>query len=402
MAPCTTIRGILSFLALLLDAAGAYRFHEDDTCDAADGVDDSSILRTSYESLLELQAPMTLTDFNELPELTNNYTKDKEFDKDTQDAFGTVFMARDKHTDEVVVVKNISRANYSSAEDEVMSLRLPFVAEIVSKEQKYRSAGDNVSLVMRKYKALASMMWNVARDKWKSWGKQMAYGVWMLHRRQYLHGNLKLENTFIVDDGTDDRVVLAGFGKGTQNCRANACTKKKQGTLGYMAPSILEGQSYGYEVDWWALHVSVATMQAGKRQFAGENRESVTSNIMRYAFQDSFVTDEQFREYLMSTIVTKTAFEALKRNSVRLKMVHKASEHPILRNTFWHGMDPTTQADEIDEFWFQVCTNYSRPENECKRVEGLPEWTNVLPPEDWSDCLSEKWFSSEFWACARR
>eukprot|EP00928_Gymnodinium_smaydae_P094444 TRINITY_DN7935_c0_g1_i1.p1 TRINITY_DN7935_c0_g1~~TRINITY_DN7935_c0_g1_i1.p1 ORF type:complete len:225 (+),score=41.11 TRINITY_DN7935_c0_g1_i1:55-729(+) len=210
MAPCAMKKAVLSLLGFLLHATDAYRFEEDNLMDEADVVNVSSTSRTSYESLLELKNPMEKVDFDNLQNLADYYKDMKRFDAG---AFGTVFTATDIATQEAVVVKEIPREKYSSAEDEVMGLGLPFVAESIKKDgnSKYKS-GDKVALVMRKYKESAIHMKTAWETHWKSWGEQIAYGLWMLHRKGWLYGDLKLDNTFITDEGKDENVVLADFG----------------------------------------------------------------------------------------------------------------------------------------------------------------------------------------------
>eukprot|EP00928_Gymnodinium_smaydae_P094446 TRINITY_DN7935_c1_g1_i1.p1 TRINITY_DN7935_c1_g1~~TRINITY_DN7935_c1_g1_i1.p1 ORF type:complete len:253 (-),score=42.25 TRINITY_DN7935_c1_g1_i1:421-1179(-) len=252
MAPCAEKRAVLCFLGFMLHAADTYRFEGDDLMDDADVVNVSSAPRTSCESLLELNQPMTQKDFEQLPDLNDHYTKDEKFGDYVQGGVGEVYKAHDSANEEtVVVVKEIKRTDYVSAEHDVMSLNLPFIAEVISKggHSLYKSNDDKVALVMTKYETDVSTFRNKNRQfvdsKWKQWGKQMAYGLWQLHRRKILYADVKPENTFIVDD-VDEFVEDIVLG---QDCGPTACATSKRGSPSYMSPNILEGQPYGYEVD---------------------------------------------------------------------------------------------------------------------------------------------------------
>lgn len=53
------------------------------------------------------------------------------------------------------------------------------------------------------------------------------------------------------------------------------------GTPDYMAPEMLLGDSFGPEVDWWALGVIVFEFLMGYRPFTAETPEDIFNNVVR-------------------------------------------------------------------------------------------------------------------------
>ena len=59
------------------------------------------------------------------------------------------------------------------------------------------------------------------------------------------------------------------------------------GTPNYIAPEILQGEAYGFSVDWWALGVLMYEMMAGRSPFdiVGANNTADDTNTEDYLFQ---------------------------------------------------------------------------------------------------------------------
>ena len=82
-----------------------------------------------------------------------------------------------------------------------------------------------------------------------------------------LDSDLKLENLLLDAQGylkiTDFGLVKEGIG--TDDTTTTFC-----GTPEYLAPEILEEESYGKSVDWWALGVVMYEMLLGRVSMFGD------------------------------------------------------------------------------------------------------------------------------------
>eukprot|EP00928_Gymnodinium_smaydae_P017487 TRINITY_DN16687_c0_g1_i1.p1 TRINITY_DN16687_c0_g1~~TRINITY_DN16687_c0_g1_i1.p1 ORF type:complete len:428 (-),score=44.02 TRINITY_DN16687_c0_g1_i1:150-1385(-) len=316
-------------------------------------------------------------------------------------AFGTVLRAKrcgSKKYDLAVKQVHYRKCDASRADDcsvkthgfdpveiEPLMLNLPFVAELNSVFYSKRS--QRVSVLMRLYEGgnLADYVHGVfgAGAKFsvrqiRSWGAQIAYGLWQLHRSRFIHNDLKTENVLIHDSPSmrPRQLVLSDFGLTNKGCDAKACTNRLVGTLSYAAPAKLKKQQYGFEVDWWSFGVIMSEL-AGALPYVDREDESLMIKILLGKPDLTHVKDSELNTFL-SFILTRDSFDAkLGTDDARRLMVsERPSAHPILGHSFWHGSDNGSPAD-IDKFWSDaVCNKYSLHPEKC--AGGAV--SQVLPP----------------------
>src|SRR4029450_8674873 len=109
------------------------------------------------------------------------------------------------------------------------------------------------------------------------YGVQIADALAHAHDRQIVHRDLKGANVVITRDG---RVKVLDFGlarrldKATVDAitRSQASVERDRsivGTLPYMAPEVLAGETGGYQSDIWALGVLLSVAVTGQLPFGG-------------------------------------------------------------------------------------------------------------------------------------
>lgn len=94
--------------------------------------------------------------------------------------------------------------------------------------------------------------------------KDILRGVGYLHDNRIIHRDLKLENYLI---GADGKIKVADFGL---SAKLDYDDEKKFtvcGTPNYLCPEILRSKGHSYEVDIWAIGVSVYVMLFGRQPF---------------------------------------------------------------------------------------------------------------------------------------
>lgn len=89
--------------------------------------------------------------------------------------------------------------------------------------------------------------------------------------------------------GTDAIVKLADFGLATRSEELNSLSTQC-GTPAYVAPEILEGQTYGARVDLWSMGVVAFVLLGGYPPFYEDNRDDLYSRIRHgdYEFHDEY------------------------------------------------------------------------------------------------------------------
>eukprot|EP00928_Gymnodinium_smaydae_P086576 TRINITY_DN7081_c0_g2_i1.p1 TRINITY_DN7081_c0_g2~~TRINITY_DN7081_c0_g2_i1.p1 ORF type:complete len:454 (+),score=46.70 TRINITY_DN7081_c0_g2_i1:104-1363(+) len=319
-------------------------------------------------------------------------------------AYGVVFRARKKEGHRYnLAVKEVDVRNKKKAErrakleEDIMRMQLPFVADV---ERRFKHRGT-VSLVMKYYKGgnvgdyIRTLMTpGMSYSLLKSWGAQMAYGLWVLHRAQILYSDVKTDNTFIVDD-TLDQVVLGDFGLARTACMPDECAVGSVGTSYYASPAIAEGRRYGYEADWWAHAVTLFKMATGQCPIRSSNmnRSQLMERIAKaegaHILKPIKGRYPALFEYLMRILDSK-AYRNLENDGTRRLMVGKASEHPILSDKFWHGFDdPEKYAEQIDKYWHKLCEGFSINTDKCVSIQVDQPQPHILVESDESESESE-------------
>ena len=78
----------------------------------------------------------------------------------------------------------------------------------------------------------------------------------------------------------DGHVKLADFGMCKEGLHDGKRTTTFCGTPDYIAPEIIEGESYGPSVDWWALGVLLYEMIVGQPPFDGQDEDDLFESIL--------------------------------------------------------------------------------------------------------------------------
>lgn len=99
------------------------------------------------------------------------------------------------------------------------------------------------------------------------------------HEMGIVHRDLKPENLLYTSSGPGGIIKISDFGLARffdEDLMTTAC-----GTPGYVAPEILEGRGYGFEVDFWSLGVIIYIMLCGFPPFYEESNEQLFEMIKR-------------------------------------------------------------------------------------------------------------------------
>lgn len=99
-----------------------------------------------------------------------------------------------------------------------------------------------------------------------------------LHSRKILHRDLKLGNIFL-SEGLD--IKLGDFGLATKMEYESESKRSICGTPNYIAPEIISGRGYSYEVDIWSIGVILYTLLIGTPPFETDNVNSTYDLIKK-------------------------------------------------------------------------------------------------------------------------
>eukprot|EP00928_Gymnodinium_smaydae_P057799 TRINITY_DN4101_c0_g1_i1.p1 TRINITY_DN4101_c0_g1~~TRINITY_DN4101_c0_g1_i1.p1 ORF type:complete len:615 (+),score=88.11 TRINITY_DN4101_c0_g1_i1:138-1982(+) len=288
---------------------------------------------------------------------------------------------------------SLCKSNYGFDPVEIkpMLLKLPFIADL---DALYHFAPQKkVALLTNFYKGGDLIDYFETHndpaplDDIRRWGSQVAYGLWLLHRNKFIHGDIKLENVFVVEPKGmhPQKLIIGDFGLSVENCEPIACANRLKGTPGYVAPNLLNRDMYGYEVDFWAHAVLMAEMAGvtpygNKKTSYGIEDDSIVFARIREGIPDlSGIGYASLKEYLSKMLTKSVYLETLAQDSSRSKMSgDQAYEHPVLQDPFWHN---ETDPRQINEYWLNVCRSFALHPEKCDVSHQMPPpTTDVCPP----------------------
>lgn len=202
-----------------------------------------------------------------------------------QGSFGKVFLAKDRTSGQRFAVKAVSKALVEEHESvelvmverKVLSLpvRCPFVPHLFSCFQSTSFLffvmevieGGNLAKILKTRRRFSE------KDT-TFYTAEILNGLWFLHHSGVLYRDLKLDNVLLDSRG---HVKLADFGLAKDGLKHGERTNTLCGTPSYLAPELLNQQSYGVSVDFWALGVVTYQLLVGHKPFRISSNNISTS-----------------------------------------------------------------------------------------------------------------------------
>ncbi|KAI8803520.1 kinase-like domain-containing protein [Cladochytrium replicatum] len=160
----------------------------------------------------------------------------------------------------------------------------------------------------------------LSEDVAKFYCSEVVLALEHLHSLGIIYRDLKPENILLDADG---HVVLTDFGLSKVSLDG---TRTVCGTAEYMAPEIIQEQTYDQFVDYWSLGILLYDMLTGAPPFVGPNRKIIMDNIIRKKTNlPAYLTPNA------KDLVTKL----LKKNPTQRLGIQGIKSHRFFKNTDW-------------------------------------------------------------------
>ncbi|CAD8153295.1 unnamed protein product [Paramecium pentaurelia] len=99
-----------------------------------------------------------------------------------------------------------------------------------------------------------------------------------IHERKIIHRDIKPENLILKEENDISNIVLADFGLADYYQKDAQYLFKRCGSLGYVAPEILQDKHYDFKVDIYSLGIVMFLLLTGEQAFKGSSTQEVLQN----------------------------------------------------------------------------------------------------------------------------
>jgi cGMP-dependent protein kinase len=265
--------------------------------------------------------------------------KDLEFIKELgKGSYGQVNLVKNKKKGQYYAIKSLNinqvksenmEQNVEQEKSIVLKLDHPFIAKMV----KYIKNDKNIFFIIEYVHG--KDLWDVMRMiglcnnyQTQFYGASMLVVADYLHKLKIIHRDIKPENVMIDDKGY---VKFIDFGSAKEiKDRTNTII----GTTLYMAPEILEGSSYSFQVDMWSIAVCMYELMCGHVPF-GDDIEDDPQLFYQYIMKGdvsfpSFINDENFMNLMHKMLA--------KEQNKRLYKLEDIKKHPYFKDFDWEKL----------------------------------------------------------------
>ncbi|XP_063067716.1 G protein-coupled receptor kinase 5 [Engraulis encrasicolus] len=128
----------------------------------------------------------------------------------------------------------------------------------------------------------------LSSERAKFYAAEVCCGLEHLHHKSILYRDLKPENILLDDDG---HIRISDLGLAITLPKSGQ-VRGRVGTVGYMAPEVVQNKEHGFSADWWGLGCLIYEMTEGSPPFRAHkervDRKDVEKRVMETQEKYSF------------------------------------------------------------------------------------------------------------------
>uniref|UniRef100_A0A4W6FTL5 G protein-coupled receptor kinase n=1 Tax=Lates calcarifer TaxID=8187 RepID=A0A4W6FTL5_LATCA len=130
------------------------------------------------------------------------------------------------------------------------------------------------------------------KDRVQFYAAQICCGLEHLHRECIVYRDLKPENILLDDNG---HIRISDLGLAIK-VPEGELIRGRVGTVGYMAPEVINNEKYGMSPDWWGLGCLVYEMTAGRSPFRARKERVKREEVERRVQEEEEEYNDKFTE----------------------------------------------------------------------------------------------------------
>uniref|UniRef100_A0A3Q2ZJR5 G protein-coupled receptor kinase n=1 Tax=Kryptolebias marmoratus TaxID=37003 RepID=A0A3Q2ZJR5_KRYMA len=130
------------------------------------------------------------------------------------------------------------------------------------------------------------------KDRVQFYAAQICCGLEHLHRESIVYRDLKPENILLDDNG---HIRISDLGLAIK-VPDGELIRGRVGTVGYMAPEVINNEKYAMSPDWWGLGCLVYEMTAGRSPFRARKERVKREEVERRVQEEEEEYNDKFTE----------------------------------------------------------------------------------------------------------
>ncbi|EMC92738.1 hypothetical protein BAUCODRAFT_37641 [Baudoinia panamericana UAMH 10762] len=290
-------------------------------------------------------------------------------------AFGTVHLVKQQTTGRLFAQKQFKKASLTVHKRMIEQTRTernilesvnrhPFVVKL------YYAFQDHEKLyLILEYAQGGELFTHLAMERMFSEEVAAFYMAEMTLALEHLHHNvrviyrdLKPENCLLDSEG---HLLLTDFGLSKVALEDDERANSILGTIEYMAPEVVQGQSYDFAVDWWSLGAIGFDLLTGSPPFSGNNHAKIQQNILKQKLQLPYFLGPDAKD-LLTRLLRKEPHKRL--GGTTTKDLKTLKSHRFFRKIDWKKLEKRELEPPIQP----LITDPELAENFSKDFTGLP------------------------------
>nr|XP_014345243.1 PREDICTED: G protein-coupled receptor kinase 4 [Latimeria chalumnae] len=157
---------------------------------------------------------------------------------------------------------------------------------------------------------------------------EICCGLEDLHRERIVYRDLKPENILLDDRG---HIRISDLGLAVQIPEGETI-RGRVGTVGYMAPEVINHENYSFSPDWWGLGCLLYEMIQGQSPFRKRKEKVKRDEVDRRVREDQEVYSEKFSEEAKSICTMLLTKDPKERLGCLGGGASEVKQHPIFKN----------------------------------------------------------------------
>ena len=265
-------------------------------------------------------------------------------------SFGQVSLVKNKKTDFIYSIKAISIEQIISnhltetlllEKRILLSIDHPFIVKLVKslKDRKYIYLIEEFIKGKELYEVFTENDDEFTTEQAQFYSASMLIAVNYLHQNKIIYRDFKMENIMVCENGY---IKIVDFGT-AKILNDEDRTTTIIGTPHYMAPELIMGEGYSFQIDYWSIAVCIYEFITGKYPFGEEddNPKQIYDSILndKLQFPSEVETDVNFK-LLMVEMLNKSPL-------TRLNKFEQIKKHNWFKEFNWEALENLSLKPDI-------------------------------------------------------